>query len=95
MLQNCPAVRVNDAHNMTLDIWLPLLMLQLQVKQGLGLSGGGWVARGRHASARDPSGECGDAHPIGIGLGDGVEGSAKAPFIMVGVGRSWNAPPDW
>ena len=40
------------------------------------------VARGRHAPARDPSDEYDGAHPIRIRLGDGVEGSAKAPFIM-------------
>jgi hypothetical protein len=44
--------------------------------------GVGRVARGRHAPARDPSDEYDGAHPIRIGLGDGVEGSAKAPFIM-------------
>lgn len=42
----------------------------------------GWVARGGHAPARDPSDEYDGGHPIRIGLGDGVEGSAKAPFIM-------------
>ena len=35
-----------------------------------------------HAPARDPSDEYDGGHPIRIGLGDGVEGSAKAPFIM-------------
>ena len=45
----------------------------------------GRVARGRHAPARDPSDEYDGAHPIRIGLDDGVEGSAKAPFIIMGV----------
>lgn len=52
---------------------------QQQRRQKFGAS---WVARGRHAPARHPSGEYDGAHPIRIGLGDGVEGSAKAPFIM-------------
>ena len=52
---------------------LPPIRSHLQARLG---------AWGRHAPARDPSDEYDGAHPIRIGLGDGVEGSAKAPFIM-------------
>ena len=53
--------------------------------------GKGWDARGRHAPARDPSGECDGAHPIRKGLVDGFQGRAKSPFGH-GVSGSWNAP---